>query len=150
MPKRPARNCAQPGCPNLVATGTRCYKHQLPRAVDGRPSAATRGYGAAWSTIRAKHLADHPYCADPSRRHASTLVNGSHVDHIRPLSAGGSHAASNLQTLCHACHNYKTAHDGSRKGREVKKFSYGGRDRRGSHARTPAKFPKALNRNART
>ena len=36
------------------------------------------------------------------------------VDHIIPLKSGGEDNESNYQSLCGACHNYKTAHDGSR------------------------------------
>ena len=147
MPMRPARNCAQPGCPELVSQGTRCPRHQLPRAAREvpRPTATQRGYGSQWSRLRAQYLAAHPYCADPFNRHPHTLVGGQVVDHIRPRALGGADANSNLQTLCQACHNYKTAHDGSRNQGGSKMFSTGGRDRRGSHARTSAKFPKALN-----
>ena len=128
MPMRPARNCAQPGCPELVSQGTRCPRHQLPRAAREvpRPTATQRGYGSQWSRLRAQYLAAHPYCADPFNHHPHTLVGGQVVDHIRPRALGGADANSNLQTLCQACHNYKTAHDGSRNQRGRKCFQPGG------------------------
>jgi Restriction endonuclease len=36
------------------------------------------------------------------------------VDHIIPRSQGGRDEENNFQSLCDTCHNYKTAHDGSR------------------------------------
>jgi 5-methylcytosine-specific restriction endonuclease McrA len=35
-------------------------------------------------------------------------------DHVVPLRQGGTDDKSNEQLLCNSCHNYKTAHDGSR------------------------------------
>lgn len=41
-----------------------------------------------------------------------------HVDHIEPISAGGHpFEESNLQTLCQACHEEKTARENSRAGK---------------------------------
>ena len=39
-----------------------------------------------------------------------------HIDHIRPLSSGGSNHASNLRTLCPVCHALRLdrKHDGMR------------------------------------
>ena len=34
-----------------------------------------------------------------------------HVDHIKPLSRGGSNKDSNLQALCGTCHDNKTEDD---------------------------------------
>ncbi|WP_267488100.1 HNH endonuclease [Streptomyces sp. DH8] len=31
------------------------------------------------------------------------------VDHVRPLSRGGEDVDSNVQALCHGCHQIKTA-----------------------------------------
>lgn len=41
-----------------------------------------------------------------------------HVHHITPISAGGNHHMSNLQTLCHVCHrNVDESHQGVRNSR---------------------------------
>jgi 5-methylcytosine-specific restriction endonuclease McrA len=45
-----------------------------------------------------------------------TSEEESHLDHIIPLSAGGSHADKNLQTLCHRCSKVKTASEQRRGG----------------------------------
>lgn len=34
--------------------------------------------------------------------------NGCNIDHIVPLSQGGTYAAGNIWTLCHECHDAKT------------------------------------------
>jgi 5-methylcytosine-specific restriction protein A len=121
MPKRPPRPCAERGCPTLVYSGSRCGEHLLPKdrsreAV--RASSAKRGYGPAWKSKRDAWARSHPLCADPFSRHNEQLVSMKIVDHIIPLSQGGRDDETNYQSLCMACHNYKTAHDGSRrKGR---------------------------------
>ncbi len=35
--------------------------------------------------------------------------NSAEIDHIQPLSKGGPHTYSNVQTLCRSCNNYKRA-----------------------------------------
>lgn len=79
-----------------------------------RPSAARRGYDAAWRRIRLAHLKRHPLCADCER--AGIAVPATDVDHILPLRRGGTHAPSNLQSLCHFHHSSKTAREDGRFG----------------------------------
>lgn len=45
---------------------------------------------------------------------ASLLPAVFHVDHVKPLSLGGSHDAHNLQVLCPNCHATKSAIENSR------------------------------------
>ncbi|NBW09689.1 MAG: HNH endonuclease [Caulobacteraceae bacterium] len=47
-------------------------------------------------------LREEPLC-----RHCGAAA--SQVDHIVPLSRGGTDARENLQPLCHSCHSKKTA-----------------------------------------
>lgn len=56
-------------------------------------------------------LAEHPLCADPFGAHAAEhrIEPATQVDHVVPLSAGGTHRPDNLQCLCVACHSRKTA-----------------------------------------
>jgi len=42
-----------------------------------------------------------PYCCEPMQ------VSGLHLDHIVPLSKGGSHSADNLAACCDACNQSK-------------------------------------------
>lgn len=69
-----------------------------------RPKADDFYYSYEWKKARSEYLKDHPMC---ERCHKSKAVL---VDHIKPVSQGGARlAASNLQALCAACHNRKTA-----------------------------------------
>ncbi|MFD9424015.1 MULTISPECIES: HNH endonuclease [unclassified Streptomyces] len=57
------------------------------------PLAGPRLRGSAW---RGRCLGDFP-------------ADGVDVDHVRPLSRGGEDVDSNVQVLCHSCHQLKTA-----------------------------------------
>ena len=120
MPTKPARPCAQPGCPRTAVAHGRCAQHQLPRRYDlARGTPAERGYDAQWRVDRDAYLGAHPFCtgllvrqADGSyRRTHAEGCNGvaTEVDHIVPLSQGGSNTWANYQALSHACHSRKTA-----------------------------------------
>lgn len=50
--------------------------------------------------IRARVLREEPIC--PCGRPATQ------VDHVQPLTRGGTHERGNLQALCASCHNVKT------------------------------------------
>ena len=86
------------------------------RGPDGRPSARQRGYTTAWERIRAVKLAQDPhceYCLERGECHPAE-----DVDHVVPLSEGGTHALTNLKSTCRRAHNAKTRADARRrKGR---------------------------------
>jgi len=122
MPRRPPRPCAVHGCPNLVYSGSRCEQHLLPKDrtyETVRASAAKRGYGVKWQGKRNAYAKSHPWCEDPYGVHQGQRVKMKIVDHITPLKQGGRDDETNYQSLCTTCNNYKTAHDGSRRGRAV-------------------------------
>lgn len=124
MPIKPPRACSRCGAPvtNLDAhmrdVHGRIYQSRK------RPSAARRGYSTTWKKIRIAKLRKNPYCEDPYAVHDGLLVPATEVDHIKTLRSGGTHADSNLQSLCNDCHERKTnTEDGGgwqRKGRGVK------------------------------
>ena len=88
-----------------------------PRRVSRRPYRATGRcaearrlyYTAAWQRIRATHLSSSPLCVVCITE--GRPVAATDVDHVRPHQ--GNHQlffdATNLQSLCHACHSRKTA-----------------------------------------
>jgi 5-methylcytosine-specific restriction endonuclease McrA len=59
------------------------------------------GYGHAWTKIRRAYLAAHPECAKCG-------ATAKQLDHVVPLSQGGTHAWTNLQSLCLRCHAVKS------------------------------------------
>ncbi len=83
------------------------YQQARPPKKDDRPSAAARGYDAAWRKVRAAYLMSHPLCV--------ALVRGGtcdrpakHVDHHVALEKGGTNDESNLRAYCASCHSRKT------------------------------------------
>ena len=122
MPKRAAKPCAYPGCPNLVRSGGRyCKEHKRERRVQSdaqRGTAAQRGYGARWRRLRKMILSKQPLCADPFGVHAERgeIVVATEVDHIVPKKYGGTDAVDNLQALCKSCHSRKTRGESGGRG----------------------------------
>lgn len=101
MPRRLVL-CSSPTCSGYAMPGRNtCELHTPVRMPDTRPSAARRGYDQKWRRIRAQFLRLHPICV-------SCGGPANEVDHIVPLAAGGTHAHSNLQSMCKSCHSSKT------------------------------------------
>lgn len=111
--RRAAKVCCVPGCPEFVTARSYCDKHAREgrQRTSKRPSSAARGYDAQWRKIRAEHLAEHPYCI-------SCGAPATEVDHILPISEGGTHDYANLQAMCKSCHSRKTAKRDGGFGRE--------------------------------
>lgn len=120
MPFRSPRPCTQPGCTELVTSGSHCSIHAK-KADEQRGSAAERGYGSAWRKIRNAFLQKHPWCADPYGYHQGMHVMAAHVDHKLPLKAGGTNDESNLQQLCQHCHSVKTAKEDGGFGNSIQR-----------------------------
>lgn len=102
--------CAQPGCP-AIGRERYCPIHARAarrREDQNRPSPALRGYDARWRRIRAVFLATHRICGQCSKAQATE------VDHIIPLSQGGTDADSNLRARCKSCHSRRTMRDQGR------------------------------------
>lgn len=74
-----------------------------------RGSAASRGYDRAWQRLRAAHLADEPLCRMCGAE--GRIVPATVVDHIQPISVRPELRLDdgNLQALCQAHHNARTA-----------------------------------------
>jgi 5-methylcytosine-specific restriction protein A len=115
LPTKTRKPCAV--CGVLISEGSRCEVHRLPRLLpvkDNRPTANARGYDYEWRKKRNAYIMAHPWCVDPYGLHAGTPIRALIVDHIKPRRQGGADDESNYQGLCQACHNIKTARDGSR------------------------------------
>jgi len=96
---KPARICA---CRFRIKHGELCpcEKQRKAEADATRPSAAARGYDAAWRKLRAKHLKRQPncvMCGEP----------GDTVDHIKKVSDFPELRLDplNLQTFCRHHHS---------------------------------------------
>lgn len=93
--------CIEPGCRNPAASwparenpgGDPCFEHY--------PAYVKRWKYAGWRALRRQVLAEEPHCR-------ACGGPASEVDHIVPLSRGGSRDRSNLQALCRECHREKT------------------------------------------
>lgn len=106
------------GCGKLVSDGSGyCQDHQADRKLGtfADPSRGTRqqrGYGAAWDKRRARILTRDCGLCQPCLK-AGRVTAARQVDHILAKSAGGGEEDSNLQAICTACHQAKTATESS-------------------------------------
>ena len=103
MPKLPNKPCTKPGCKEYATKRGRCDSHQPTNGWQwaNRPE---RMNGWQWSRLRAKVLERAGYVCEG----CAGLRKAQEVDHIIPLSRGGTDDAHNLQALCVECHAKKT------------------------------------------
>ncbi|MFJ9771807.1 HNH endonuclease [Kitasatospora sp. NPDC101157] len=102
---RAASICLVTGCTSRTTRDGRCLDHQLRRSWD-RPSARNLDRPSDWSSRRARTLArDRFRCQRCGAREALE------VDHLIPVSRGGSWKLENLWVLCRSCHRSKTHGD---------------------------------------
>ena len=115
MPRRAPTPCRHPGCPALLDTPGYCESHRSDRRQwDGNAQARRRQRhralstnSAAWRALRERALRAEPlcrHCAAKGLWHAASVVD--HVD-----GDACNNDESNLQALCAACHNRKTARE---------------------------------------
>lgn len=116
MPDRAARPCKRPGCRGITrdASGfcagcssyaaARWEETQAQRNAAPRASAHDRGYDGTWQKMRARVLAEHPYCERCLRLGIVTAANTVH--HIIPIETDPTLRlqADNLEALCADCH----------------------------------------------
>ena len=119
MPVAAARPCRHPGCGTLVRDGSGyCQAHQADRklgtfADPRRGSRHQRGYGSQWDKERKRILDRDAGLCQPCLKAGQVRIAGQ-VDHIVPKSEGGSDEDDNLQSICKACHQAKTATESQR------------------------------------
>ena len=96
---KPARICA---CRFRIKAGDLCpcEKQRKAKADASRPSAAARGYDAAWRKLRDEHLKRQPNCVACGKP-------GDTVDHIKRVRDFPELRLDprNLQTVCASCHS---------------------------------------------
>ena len=73
-------------------------------------SSASRGYGRRWQKQRAIILAQEPLCRPCTQKTLPRTTLATIVDHILSKALGGTDEVTNLQPICHPCHDRKTRH----------------------------------------
>ena len=113
MPQKPPRPCWVQSCPKLV-TGSIAYcDDHIHLAPTGWIAKKDHDHQKFYSTrpwIRASkaYRQQHPLCQQCQVKGIITPADV--ADHIQPIQAGGDRFDwNNLQSLCHSCHNSKTA-----------------------------------------
>jgi 5-methylcytosine-specific restriction endonuclease McrA len=80
-----------------------------------RPGPQRKVSGGRWQKTRVRILKrDHSMCQPCAKR--GKVVLATQVDHVIPLSKGGTDDDSNLQAICERCHDRKTRKELGRKG----------------------------------
>jgi len=116
MPNAPKRPCLYPGCPEYAVLRGRCATHAAQAGYRpgswGAPSrtAAQRLRGHAWMRIRRQVLTEEWRCYLCGEGGTDADV----IDHVVPLSQGGTDDRTNLRRCCRACHARKTARESVR------------------------------------
>jgi 5-methylcytosine-specific restriction protein A len=93
MARRPCLTCGTP------TGGTRCPTCHRNHDRTRRPTPNQRGYDATYKAARRAILAGGPACAICHTAPATT------IDHITPVSLGGSNELTNLRPACHPCNS---------------------------------------------
>lgn len=92
---RASRVCIEPGCPEITEKGTRCAKHSKARVN------YTRGSNRQWRKLRDRILRRDGYrCTYTDDAGRCRERDRLHVDHIIPVSLGGTDDEVNLRVLC--------------------------------------------------
>ncbi|WP_299948316.1 HNH endonuclease [uncultured Microbulbifer sp.] len=124
MPARAKRYCAR--CRRVHAGKCPQAQNRWESWQRQKGSDTRRGYGAPWRKLRQPVIRrDKGLCQLCLLK--GLAVAGTHVDHIKPKSQGGTDDMDNLQLLCKPCHLTKTAQEGG-----------GARGRGGSNPHSPS------------
>ncbi len=121
-PQRPLTVCGQPGCHELIPSGSggRCVKHKRARwrAYEAvRPERDRAFYNSPeWRKVRAYVLAQEPLCRECKA--AGRVTSATEVDHVRAVKDGGApFDPDNLQPLCLSCDSRKTLEESRAAGK---------------------------------
>ena len=119
MPRAAPSACTEPGCSNLVHDGkSKCTEHrQQQQSRQSKQYAAreenkesTAFYNSrSWRNLSINHRKKQPLCMHCLEHNITKPADV--VDHIDEIRDAWSKRfdTNNLESLCHACHNSKTA-----------------------------------------
>jgi 5-methylcytosine-specific restriction protein A len=78
------------------------------KAHEGHKNTGFNYSSKRWKKVREIFIRQHPLCVACTEK--ELIVQASVVDHIVPISKGGSPwSFSNFQSLCKSCHDSKSA-----------------------------------------
>lgn len=103
--------CAYPGC-SAITRERYCPEHARERnrrKQENRRSDDRMYSQQWWRRLRQMVLRREPWCR--MCRAEGRFTPATEVDHIVPVSKGGTNEMDNLQALCKSCHSKKTARD---------------------------------------
>jgi len=111
MPNKPNKFCAAFPCRNLAVNGAYCHEHKPAKA----PKETDPFYlSVAWRRFRNWFISKYPLCQkclEEGRETPAVMV-----DHIIEIKDGGALTdEDNAMSLCHKCHNMKSAAERSRR-----------------------------------
>jgi len=108
--------CSHPHCKEPDVINGRCELHQrnLKPNTTNRSSTTTNNaiYNSTkWRKLRKRKFTEEPLCEHCFKLNIITPTDV--IDHIKPVLDYPelSYTYSNLQSLCHGCHNNKTAQE---------------------------------------
>jgi 5-methylcytosine-specific restriction protein A len=112
MPHAAPKPCSHAACGVLVRDGSsRCPKHKA-AAWAKAPGQVKRRTGRALQRDRGALFAREPLCRACDAKGEVRLATIR--DHVKPLAEGGLDDDSNVQPLCQACSDEKTAAESAR------------------------------------
>ena len=114
-PIAPPHPCSYPGCGALTTGSSRCDDHTYTR-----PTAAQRGYGAAWRRQRSRHLLIEPPCRTRKAPGRGTAANTEPPS--EHLDAEAAHRANNRGAGVQACYRGPRLYDTPATQRQVKQW----------------------------
>ncbi|MGY3750999.1 HNH endonuclease [Vagococcus acidifermentans] len=120
---KPLKQCNKAGCRNLVPYNERfCEKHFINAKTENdlyenRKKIGGKYFkfyhGRKWKKLSKLYRLNNPICVHCERRNIIRKVDV--VDHKIPIKSQEGwkkrYDENNLQSLCHSCHNTKTAND---------------------------------------
>lgn len=110
-----ATPCRYRGCPNLVASRLQkgyCdnhaeHRHGWLKTQRKKGNTTQRGYGQTWRKLRQQIFARDNHLCQVCKSQGK-ITQATEIDHIINKASGGTDELTNLQAICHACHQTKT------------------------------------------